>query len=73
MGADSFQTRGAWLSTDGLEWQPIVLSGGQPPTDSAVIGSVVGTLGPKGAIVTTATQTSAGSPTWTVWFGTLSQ
>ena len=73
MGADSFQTRGAWLSTDGLEWQPIALSGVQPPTDSAVIGSVVGTLGPKGAIVTTATQVAAGLPTWTVWFGTLSQ
>lgn len=73
MGADSFQTRGAWISTDGRDWQPIVLSGTQPPTDSAVVGSVVWAFGSKGAIVTTATESATGDSTWTIWLGVLSE
>lgn len=73
LGSDSFQTPGVWITTDGLNWQSIEMIGAQPPFESAVAGSVVGALGPKGVIVTTQTQSAAGGSIWTVWLGTITE
>ena len=72
IGSDWYQTRGAWVSTDGRNWQSVQLAGAQPPLDTAVAGSVVWAFGPGGLIVTTAIDFGQAVPTWTVWFGTLS-
>lgn len=71
-GSDPFQTTGAWISSDGRNWESVALSGFNPPLDSAFAGSVVGALGPNSLLVTTETQATTGSPTWTIWLGTIS-
>jgi hypothetical protein len=73
IGADSFQTPGAWLSTDGRQWESIALSGPQPPIDTAVAGSVAAAFSSSGVLVTTATQSLQGATNWTIWLGTLSR
>jgi hypothetical protein len=73
LGSDSFQTPGAWITTDGRDWQSVAMIGVQPPFDSAVAGSVVGALGSKGVIVTTETQPATGGSIWTLWLGTIAE
>ena len=72
-GADAHQTRGAWISSDGRNWQSVVLGGPLPPLDTANADSVVGAFGPKGLLVTTATDSAPGVTSWTIWLGTLSR
>jgi hypothetical protein len=71
IGADWYRTPGAWITSDGVGWQPLVRSGPQPPIDQAAAGSVVGAFGKPGLLVTEALGSDPSTASWTFWLGTI--
>jgi hypothetical protein len=71
IGADWYRTPGAWVTSDGVGWQPLVRSGPQPPIDQAAGGSVVGAFGKPGLLVTAALGSDPSTASWTFWLGTI--
>jgi hypothetical protein len=67
MGSDFYSTREAWLSTDGRDWNSYSFRGASLTAESAIVGA----LGPKGVVVATNTNGSAGQAL-TIWFGSIS-
>jgi hypothetical protein len=69
LGRDWARAPGAWLTSDGINWQPLVLAGPQPPIEQAAGGTIVGIMGKPGLLVTTALGSDPDTMSWTFWLG----
>lgn len=66
VGANRSGASGAWVSSDGLDWQSIASIGTVPPIP-ATDGGTIGALGPRGVVL--ATTINAATVSISVWVG----